>query len=60
MMLEPTVVQQNWVVPAELNPLRGEVLFVLEPQCVRSGLDFELNSKTGAMALGRVQPHSPD
>lgn len=60
MMFEPTVVQQKWVVPAELNLVRGEVLFVLEPLCVLFGLDFEFNSKTGVMASGSVGPRSAD
>lgn len=60
MMFEPTVVQQNWVVPTGLNLVQGEVRFVLEPQCVQYGLDFEYNTNTGAMASGSVGPRSPD
>lgn len=60
MMFEPTVVQQNWVVPTGMSLVQGEVLFVLEPQCVLYGLDFEYDAKTGVMASGIVGPRSPD
>ena len=60
MLFSPTVLRQTWRFPTELDTLKGQVFFVLEPQCVPYALDFVVATATGAITSGGVHPHYPE
>lgn len=60
MLFSPAVLRQKWRFPTELDTLKGQVFFVLEPQCVPYALDFEVATATGAFTSGRVHPQYPE
>ena len=60
MLFSPTVLRQTWRFPTQLDTLKGQVFFVLEPQCVPYALDFKVATATGAFTSGWVHPQYPE
>ena len=58
MLLEPTVITQDWQLPQGEGPFQGEVFFVLEPQCIPYALEFVLEKEEmgWSTSYGLVHP----
>jgi hypothetical protein len=58
MLFSPTRIRQSWILRKGLDTLKGEVSFVLEPQCVLYALDIQIVPSTGIITQGLVHPGS--
>lgn len=60
MLFSPTRIRQSWLLPEGADTLKGEVFFVLEPQCVPYALDVQVVRSSGQVTQGLVHPQYPD
>jgi len=60
MLFSPTVIRQSWALPPGADTLKGEIFFVLEPQCVPYAVDFTVVPATGEITSGLIHPQYPD
>ena len=60
MLFSSTEIQQSWILPTGRDTLKGQVFFVLEPQCVPYALDFRVLPRQQQITSGLVHPEYPD
>lgn len=60
MLFSPTHIHQDWLIPTRLDTVKGNVFFVLEPQCVPYALDIQIVPSTGSITQGLIHPHYPE